>query len=170
MSIKLKDFIKENLGKCIDYDGKHGSQCVDLFRQYNKDVLGNDDLESVEGAKDLFLNYDNMPKHKKAFKKLSSGDLKKGDLAILDKSEKNPYGHVAIVIGRDGDTITVIEQDGLNQNKGTYKNKYKITKILGGLRSKKSFDNEKDDNDLSSFDNIKNTLLNNVMSGFFMGI
>ncbi len=36
----LDEFVKKYLGKKVDYDGQYGAQCVDLFRQYCKDVLG----------------------------------------------------------------------------------------------------------------------------------
>lgn len=35
----LKRFIVNNLDKKVDFDNKLGFQCVDLYRQYCKDVL-----------------------------------------------------------------------------------------------------------------------------------
>ncbi|WP_252722587.1 hypothetical protein [Treponema phagedenis] len=37
--MSLDEFVKKYLGKKVDYDGHYGAQCVDLFRQYCKDVL-----------------------------------------------------------------------------------------------------------------------------------
>ena len=36
----LSEFITKYDRKIVDYDGAYGAQCVDLFRQYSKDVLG----------------------------------------------------------------------------------------------------------------------------------
>ena len=49
----LEDFIITYIGKKVDFDGSYGAQCVDLFRQYNKDVWGNPHTGAVKGAKDF---------------------------------------------------------------------------------------------------------------------
>ena len=36
----LTQFIKKYLGTKVDFDGKYGAQCVDLYRQYCAEVLG----------------------------------------------------------------------------------------------------------------------------------
>ena len=41
----------------IDYDKAFGAQCVDVFRQYCKDVIGCPHTGSVEGAKDLWFRF-----------------------------------------------------------------------------------------------------------------
>ena len=61
----LIEFVNRYLGKKVDFDGHYGAQCVDLFRQYNRDVLGNERTESVVGAKDLVLQYEKLPLEKK---------------------------------------------------------------------------------------------------------
>lgn len=63
--MKLNDFINKNLNKKIDYDKVFGSQCVDVFRQYCEDVLNIPHTGSVEGAKDLYLNYEKLPLEQK---------------------------------------------------------------------------------------------------------
>ena len=45
--IKLKTFCIAYHGQKVDFDGVCGAQCVDLFRQYNKDVWGNPRLEGL---------------------------------------------------------------------------------------------------------------------------
>ena len=64
----LEEFVKKYIGKKVDYDGVFGSQCVDLFRQYVKDVLKiaehTGSCSTSGGAKDLFLDYHRMPVEK----------------------------------------------------------------------------------------------------------
>lgn len=52
----LTQFIKTYLGKKVDFDGMYGNQCVDLYRQYCKDVLNVPQSPSVPGAKDIIDN------------------------------------------------------------------------------------------------------------------
>lgn len=133
----LNEFINKHINTKADFDGVYGAQCVDLFRQYCKDVLNIPHTGSVEGAKDLFLNYEKMPLEKKYFKKIPANktlNMKFGDVVIWDKTPANKYGHVAIFITKIGETnILVFEQNGITQNgaKLTYKT---IENILGVLR------------------------------------
>jgi hypothetical protein len=32
--MRLREFIKSNIGKCLDYDKAYAGQCVELFRFY----------------------------------------------------------------------------------------------------------------------------------------
>lgn len=134
--MKLFSFINKYLNKNIDYDGYYGSQCVDVFRQYCKDVLKIPHTGVVEGAKDLYLNYENLPLEKKYFQKISDIKFKYGDIAIWDKTSTNPYGHVAIVINQlSEDEILVVEQNGFNQDGLKLSIKFSIN-CIGGLRYK----------------------------------
>ena len=88
----LEEFIHKNLGKKVDYDNAFGAQCVDLPRQYWKDVYGiNERLEpcsTTGGAKDLYLDYDKMPKEKKYLKRISGKFTpKEGDVAIWNSNK-----------------------------------------------------------------------------------
>jgi hypothetical protein len=53
----IGEFIKKWNGKVCDFDGKYGSQCVDLYRMYVKEVLGYPQSPPVEGAKDIWNTY-----------------------------------------------------------------------------------------------------------------
>ena len=37
--MKLDEFINKYINTKVDFDGAFGAQCVDLFRQYCKDVF-----------------------------------------------------------------------------------------------------------------------------------
>ena len=115
--MKLSEFIQRNIGCKVDFDGLWGAQCVDLFRQYCKDVLGIPRTEPVEGAKDLFLKYDSMPKLKKYFVAMKTRDARYGDVIVYGATEKNRFGHVAIAVSTiDDNTHLVFEQDGFKQD------------------------------------------------------
>lgn len=132
--MSFEEFLKKYLGKKIDFDGAFGAQCVDLFRQYNKEVWGNPRTEAVDGAKDIFLNYEKMPLEKKYLAKKKVPII--GDVVVFDKTEKNQFGHVAIVLGSVGvNSLLVFEQDGLKQDGAKIGIRDK-SNILGYLRKK----------------------------------
>lgn len=131
----LDEFIKNYEGKQVDFDKRFGSQCVDLFRQYSKEVLNiSQHTGAVEGAKDLYLNFDKMPLMEKYFEKVYTPQ--KGDIAIFDGNKTNKYGHVAIVLYATRKTIIVFEQDGFNQAKGAHFGFWDYSRLLGFLRGR----------------------------------
>ncbi len=131
----LIEFTNKYHGKKVDFDGAYGAQCVDLFRQYCKDVLRAGHTGAVEGAKDLFLNYANLPAECKYFDRISETAPRMGDVCVWGATTSNKYGHVAICLGFDENTglITVFEQDGIKQDGA--KIAVRLTKnLLGVLR------------------------------------
>lgn len=121
----LKRFIVNNLGKKVDFDNKFGFQCVDLYRQYCKDVLGIPQTPAVEGAKDIWENHGSLKQSKDSFAV--------GDILIYDATPTNKYGHVCILVSLlDSDTFVVFEQNGFEQSgaKLTVRN---TTNLLGSL-------------------------------------
>lgn len=136
--MNLEEFILTYNRKKVDFDGAFGAQCVDLFRQYNKDVWGNPHTGAVEGAKDLFLNYEKLPVEKKLLDIVPANinRIYPGDVAVWNATEVNKYGHVAIVVGLLGDeSLIVFEQDGFKQD-GAKLNVRSIKNLLGFLRKK----------------------------------
>ena len=121
----LKRFVVTYNGKKVDWDKAHGYQCVDLFRQYCKDVLNIKQVPPVDGAKDIINNPGDF--------KISKGAYAPGDVLIYDETSSNPYGHVCILVSLlDSDTFIVFEQNGFDQTgaKLTVRDK---TNLLGGL-------------------------------------
>ena len=141
--MELTDFINRWAGTKIDFDGHYGAQCVDLYRQYCKDVLQIPHTGLVEGAKDIYLNYDRMLREKWYFDRIpfsESLEMKLGDVVIWGKSQSNEYGHVAIFISKvDNEKVLVFEQDGFRQD-GAKLRLRKAENILGILRCKKGAD------------------------------
>lgn len=136
----LEDFVMKYNGKKVDFDNAFGAQCVDLARQYWKEGLGilehTGACSTSGGAKDLYLDYEKMPLEKKYFNKIPKNKaFIAGDTLIWNSTEKNPYGHVAIYLGKLDNSFIVFEQNGFEQNgaKITIRGK---NNLLGALRKK----------------------------------
>lgn len=115
--MKLDEFINKHINTKVDFDNAFGAQCVDLFRQYCKDVLNIPHTGAVEGAKDIFLNYGKLPLEQKYFKTYSTNNPKPADVIIWNETKTNKYGHIAIVVSSLGNNkVLVFEQDGFKQD------------------------------------------------------
>ena len=115
----LEEFVKKYNKKKVDFDGVYGAQCVDLFRQYAKECLNIPEhtgaCQTSGGAKDLFIDYPKMPIEKKYFIRETKKAMVSGDVLIWDKTDKNEFGHVAIYLGKLGNSFIVFEQNGITQ-------------------------------------------------------
>lgn len=109
----LTTFINTYLGKKVDFDNAHGFQCVDLYRQYLKDVLNVPQTPAVDGAKDIFDKCGNL----KTTVDSVTADYSRGDILIWNSSKTNKYGHVAILVDiYNTKYFIVLEQDGFKQD------------------------------------------------------
>lgn len=121
----IKRFILNNLNKKVDFDGKFGFQCVDLYRQYCKDVLEIPQTPAVEGAKDIWEKHGSLKQSKDSFAV--------GDILIYDATSTNKYGHVCILVALlDTNTFVVLEQNGFEQS-GTKLTVRNTTNLIGSL-------------------------------------
>jgi len=91
----LDDFIKKWDGKGIDFDGAFSTQCVDLYRQYVKEVLGYPQSPPVAGAKDIWDAY--LPEYFKRIENTPNGVPDKGDIVIFGTT-LGKFGHVSIFV------------------------------------------------------------------------
>lgn len=109
----LTQFIIKNIGKKIDFDGKFGAQCVDLYRQYCADVLRIKQTPGVDGAKDIIDN----PGTLLVTRESTLADYSRGDVLIWGATKTNKYGHVAILVAvYNTKWFIVLEQDGFKQD------------------------------------------------------
>lgn len=109
----LTQFIKKYLGTKVDFDNSFGCQCVDLYRQYCKDVLDIPQTPKVEGAKDIFTN----PGILCTIKESSTADYSVGDILVWGPTDSNKFGHVAILVAiYNTNNFIVLEQDGFKQD------------------------------------------------------
>ena len=111
--LTLTQFINKYLGTKVDFDGQYGYQCVDLYRQYCKDVLNIPQTPSVEGAKDIIKH----PGSLLVTKENTLADYSRGDILIWGATKNNKHGHVAILVDvYNTKYFIVLEQDGIRQN------------------------------------------------------
>lgn len=109
----LTQFIKTNQGKKVDFDGKYGAQCVDLYRAYCRDVLDIQQTPAVAGAKDIITK----PGVLEVTRDSALADYSRGDVLVWDATNSNKYGHVAILVSvYNTKYFVVFEQDGFKQD------------------------------------------------------
>lgn len=128
----LSEFLNEYEGKKVEFDGVFGPQCMDLFRQYHKDVVGGDHTGGVEGAADLWEGFSDS-RLREYYHRFNLVMAKPGDVVIFGRTKTNRYGHVAIFLRREADGLLVFEQDGFRQDGAKYKTR-SDENVLGILR------------------------------------
>lgn len=93
----------------IDFDGAYAGQCVDLYRQYCKEVLAFPQSPPVRGAADIwdtylkncFTRYENTP----------TAVPQKGDVMLWNKNAGGGFGHVAVFISGDANKFKSFDQN-----------------------------------------------------------
>lgn len=132
-------WVKENLGKGIDYDGTYGVQCVDLAKHYIKKVLGVTP-QSIGNAIEYYNKRKTSEYLTKNFKWIDNTAEfipKKGDLCVF--TSKSGNGHISVATG-EGTTSYFYSYDQ-NFPKAKHepmtKIKHSYTSFLGVLRPKK---------------------------------
>lgn len=109
MIITLDEFVEKYSGKEIDFDGQYGGQCVDLYRQYVKEVLDFPQSPSVQGAKDIWNSY----LEDKYLRITNTSDLvpQRGDVVIWNGKVGSGYGHIGVFIEGDINRFTSFDQN-----------------------------------------------------------
>ena len=135
--MNINTFITTYNGKKVDYDNSYGSQCVDLFRFYVRDVLGTPQPKGVTGAKDFWTNYETDANLNKYFDKIPNsptGVPQAGDVMVWG-SGYGQFGHIAIVTEATVNSFKALSQnDPLNRE--THIKSYNYNNTLGWLRPK----------------------------------
>lgn len=112
----LTTFINTYLGQKVDFDKEGTPQCVDLYRQYCKDVLNIPQTPALGingGAKDIFDKHGVLNVTPDSV----TADYSRGDILIWGASKTNKYGHVAILVDiYNTKYFIVLEQDGFRQD------------------------------------------------------
>jgi len=122
--MNYKEFAEEYEGVEVDFDNMYGAQCVDLARFYWQKVCGLNRPQQPNttpsgGAKDLINNVTGAIANRLRVRAKTESP-QAGDIVIWGAANKNPWGHVAILMQVGEGHIEVFEQDGLNQGKGAY--------------------------------------------------
>ena len=138
-------FIEKYKGKAVDFDGSYGDQCVDLVRQYIKEVLEQPQPKGVVGAKDFWTNFESDPNLKNYFLKIpdtKEAIPQKGDIVIWG-SNYGKYGHIAIINWANINQFQALSQNDPLGAKTILKN-YSFNYVLGWFRALKTNDNMTD--------------------------
>lgn len=140
----IDQFISKYSGKKIDFDGAYQGQCVDLFRQYIKEVI---DLtvqpRGVQGAADFWTQYDNDPVLKNNFSKINNSLTavpQKGDVVLWNKLAGGGFGHVAVFVSGDVNKFISFDQNWRQLSVCEITN-HNYDKVYGWLRPFKNVNN-----------------------------
>lgn len=137
--MKPQEFFSKYDGKGLDYDGRYGFQCMDVFRYYENEVTGG---KSKPGnAVDMWENYD-----RNAYDRIANsltGVPKEGDVVIWGKSV-GQYGHIAVFVKGDVNSFVAfgqnwpvaIDKDGNGYGKAHFQ-PHSYNGVTGWLRPKK---------------------------------
>lgn len=113
------NWMYEQNGQSLDFDGRYGAQCFDYFNYYYQFLTGRNpysDGYAVEGAKDIW----NVPTD--LFTKIPNDPYaadqlpQTGDILIYNGSWGGGYGHVEMVLSADQNGVNVSAQN----SKGPY--------------------------------------------------
>lgn len=125
------DFVEEwngrNLnvnGAHINFDGRYGTQCMDLWNYWWTEL----ELSNIPRHYDAAGVWEDFGgKHYEYFDGiLPNQPAKKGDIFIYNRQAWGTgYGHIGIVISDNGDSITVLETNGMGDGyEDDYMNQY----------------------------------------------
>lgn len=95
----FEKWVKQNIGKGIDYDGTYGVQCVDLAKHYIKNVLGITP-QSIGNAIEYYNKRKMSEYLTKNFKWIDNTAEfipKKGDLCVF--TSRSGHGHISVATG-----------------------------------------------------------------------
>ncbi len=132
----LQQFIANWEGKHVDWDGKFGYQCVDLFRLYCDQVLGiaQPGPLGANGAIKFWYNYNSDPNLNGNFDKIVNGAPLYGDVILWD-TIANGLGHIAIFLSGDAMSFESLDQNWSQDKVQKVKHK-NYNHVVGWLRPK----------------------------------
>lgn len=117
---RVRNFFNQWNNRRADFDNVYGNQCVDVFKYFNRDVVGG---PAVKGnAIDYWNNY---PKtHYTRIVNTITAIPKIGDVAIFEVSKLLPLGHIAVVNWANLFILNLFEQNwpvqGYYDRKGNF--------------------------------------------------
>lgn len=117
IAAKVNAFVAQYNNRFVDYDGRYGAQCVDLFNYYNRDVV-KASFVSVNYAYQL---WGAAPTNK--YSRVSASSTpQKGDVAVFSSSlpGSGGAGHVAIVLSQVNSTTLSVFQQRVRLSNGSY--------------------------------------------------
>lgn len=103
----LSNWINTFNNRYLDYDHAYGAQCVDLYAYYTSGFVGGRP-NPVGYAPEIYNNFDQRAYHQVGNNNVSH----MGDVAVWGQGPYTPMGHVAIVVGDNGNgTLRVLQSN-----------------------------------------------------------
>ena len=142
--MNTQEFFDKYNNKPINFDGAYGNQCMDIYRQYVKEVFGYPQSQGVGGAKDVWNTY-----LQDKFDRITNSPTavpQKGDVIIWGVGI-GTFGHIAIFDKGDVNSFVSFDQNfpvqGYIDSKGNHIGTgvchfqpHTYQGVLGWLRSK----------------------------------
>ena len=137
--MKFNDFIKNNTGKKLDYDGVYQNQCVDLMNFYMQDVIGitrPNAQYSGGSAYEIFKNAKTDDNFTKIISENDNQVPQKGDI-IFWNTKIGQWGHVAIYIDGNINRFTSFDQNWGTALSPCQPTEHSYLGVCGWLRPKR---------------------------------
>jgi len=137
-NMTLSEFVNKYTEIGVDYDHDSFSnhfQCVDLYRQYVKEVLGYPQSPGVTGAKDIWDSY--LKEYFEQIKNTPTGVPNYGDIIIWG-STYGTYGHVAVCISGNTSSFVAFSQNDPAGSLCVLKEYKSYRGVLGWLHPQKA--------------------------------
>lgn len=128
--MNVKEFFTKYTNQFIDYDNHYGAQCMDLYRQYCKEVLGLQQSPAVAGAADVWNTH--LQDKFIAIANTPTGIPQLGDIIIWNK-KLNGYGHIAVCQSANVLNFTSFDQN-FPTNSPCHLQKHNYKYVIGWLR------------------------------------
>jgi len=129
----IQKFFAKYDGKYIDFDGFYGNQCMDLYRQFVKEVLKLPQSPGVIGAADVWDTY--LKEHNDKIENTLDALPQEGDIIIWKRASSLPYGHIAICAKAGQLSFTSFDQNYPTGSPCHFQN-HRYVNVLGWLRAK----------------------------------
>lgn len=126
------EFIAKYNGKGIDYDGYYGYQCMDLYQQYTKEVVGAPRV-AAPAAANVWLSY--PQDHYQRIANSPTNFPQKGDVVIWKKAANLPFGHIAVCISANASSFVSFDQNWPTGSL-SHQQPHNYTNVQGWLRPK----------------------------------
>ena len=131
----LNNWINAHNNRYLDYDNAYGAQCVDMYSYYTTGFVGGKPIP-VGYAPEIYNSYDSS-----VYNRLGNNVPGRiGDVAIWGRGPYTPLGHVAIVVGDNGNgTLRVLHSNATSLGSAGNSVISNISKsaLYGYLRPKK---------------------------------
>jgi len=131
MDLRLDEFMAQNEGKYLDWDGIYGAQCTDVCK-YWEQKIGSPITHG--NGKDYKINADEKPNDYEWVKNTATSVPNKGDIIVWG-SGIGTYGHVAIFIRGDVNKFWSFDQN-YPLNSSCHVQEHNYNSVIGYLRPK----------------------------------